>query len=483
MHVPRQNEDSVLAGRQALLVALLTIASFHLAYSFASMSWLIGVYVWGLCTLAGVQDSRKAFYLGLAIGLAIYGPQLNFFWRIFGPSGIALWLVLAFWLGLFVLLAHITRWSCGRIAFALLVPFLWLGLEYFRSELYFLRFSWLNAGYVFSESPWLPYLAFLGIYGIGFILIFAFGLLSLLPGRMAFWGGSILLVLLAISVNSRATVPSIPRQTASNVRVAGMQLEFPAELEVPLLLDKLIQKQPEAQLLVLSDYTFDGPVPERVKAWCRKNQRYLIVGGKAAHQGTNFFNTAFVVGPTGEIVFQQAKSVPIQFFKDGQPAELRKVWDSPWGKIGICICYDLSYTKVTDDFIRQGAEALIVPTMDVMEWGGHQHRLHARIAPVRAAEYGVPIFRLASSGISQIVDRRGIARASAGIGGGEEIIAGTLDLGTSGRRPFDRFLAPLSVAITSLLMGWFILTAAHRRPRTSLPLTEISHSEKPLSHN
>ena len=62
--------------------------------------------------------------------------------------------------------------------------------------------------------------------------------------------------------------------------------------------------------------------------------------------------------------------------------------------IGICICYDLSYRRVTDPLIRMGAQALIVPTMDVADWGRRQHELHARVAPVRAAEYGVPIFRL-----------------------------------------------------------------------------------------
>ena len=35
-------------------------------------------------------------------------------------------------------------------AAALLIPMLWTGLEYFRSGLYYLRFSWFNAGYAFS---------------------------------------------------------------------------------------------------------------------------------------------------------------------------------------------------------------------------------------------------------------------------------------------------------------------------------------------
>ncbi len=187
---------------------------------------------------------------------------------------------------------------------------------------------------------------------------------------------------------------------------------FLPSAEVLLNLDKLIKKYPQAQLLVLSEYTFQGPVPDTIKAWCQKNHRYLIAGGKDPAPNSQYFNTAFVIAPTGEVVFKQAKSVPIQFFKDGLPATEQKLWASPWGKIGLCICYDLSYTRVTDELVRLGAQAIIVPTMDVLDWGRHQHELHARVAPTRAAEYGIPIFRLASSGISQSVNASRSSRSS-----------------------------------------------------------------------
>jgi apolipoprotein N-acyltransferase len=143
--------------------------------------------------------------------------------------------------------------------------------------------------------------------------------------------------------------------------------------------------------------------------------------------------------------------VPIQFFKDGLPAQEQKVWNSPWGKIGICICYDLSYTRVTDELVRQGAQLLIVPTMDVEDWGRHQHELHSRVAPVRAAEYGIPIFRVASSGISQAVTGGGNVVAQTRIPGGGEIFSAQLRLPTRGGLPLDRYLAPFCVAVTGIL--------------------------------
>jgi apolipoprotein N-acyltransferase len=234
-------------------------------------------------------------------------------------------------------------------------------------------------------------------------------------------------------------------------------MEFPTEKEVLLRLDELVQRHPETELVVLSEYVFDEPVPEKVREWCRKNGRYMIAGGKAPLGNTNFYDTAFVVAPSGELVFQQAKAVPIQFMKDGLPAPEQKVWNSPWGKIGMCVCYDLSYTRVTDRLVRQGAEALIVPTMDVADWGEWQHKLHARIAPVRAAEYGLPIFRLASSGISQFVDGTGKVVAKTDCFADGVILCGTLELKGPGKLPMDRWLGPFSAGMMVVLIGWALV--------------------------
>jgi len=241
-----------------------------------------------------------------------------------------------------------------------------------------------------------------------------------------------------------------------------VQLEFPIEAEVIAALDDIIKADPQAELLLLSEYTFDGPIPEKVSAWCRAHQRYLVAGGKAPAGNSNFFDTAFVVGPGGDIVFQQVKSVPVQFLKDGLPAVEQRLWDSPWGRIGICICYDLSYTRVTDRLIRLGAQAILVPTMDVVDWGRHEHELHARVARVRAAEYAVPIFRVASSGLSQLIEGSGCERASLDFPGQHQIISGTMVPSNAASLPLDRWLAPIATGMTGLMLGWFLITSRKR---------------------
>jgi apolipoprotein N-acyltransferase len=119
----------------------------------------------------------------------------------------------------------------------------------------------------------------------------------------------------------------------------------------------------------------------------------------------------------------------------------------------------LSYTRVTDELVRQGAQLIICPTMDVMEWGRHQHELHARVAPVRAAEYGLPIFRVDSSGISQAVSGGGNVIAQTSIPGNGEIFSAQLRLPMRGSIPVDRFLAPLCTGVTGIVTAVLLFFA------------------------
>jgi len=459
---PAAASANPLSFKEGLLWFALAAGSFHLAYAFTPLAFLIALFLFSVLQLARAPGKRLAFYPGLAVGMFCYGPKLLFFWTVFGPSAVALWLVLAFWIGLFVLLIHLCREQFGARWAAIAAPFVWMGLEYFRSELYYLRFSWLNAGYAFAWSPALPALKWLGMYGVGFVLMALTAGVARLADRPRIIAGAALLGVLGFATYTGSTLRS-EYSPHNKLRVAGMQFEFLGELEVVEALKKLHATHPEAQLLVLSEYTFDGPAPDRVRAWCRTNKIYLAVGGKDESSDGSFRNTVFVVGPTGDVVFQQAKSVPIQFFKDGLPAESQRVWDSPWGRLGICICYDLSYTRVVDELVRQGAQALIVPTMDVAEWGEAQHVLHSRVAPVRAAEHGLQIFRLASSGISQWTDERGRVRASAPFPGEGSMLAAELRLMDKGSRPLDRALAPAATALTALLAAWLLALAAKKK--------------------
>jgi apolipoprotein N-acyltransferase len=394
-------------------------------------------------------------------GLAMYVPHLYFFKSIFGLGAFPLFLIAGFPIAVFLLVLNVTHRRLGAGWALCLTPILWTGIEYFRSEVWYLRFAWVLPGQAAAFLPGVRMLA-LGVYGVGFLYAVVAALMVSRP--MAFRsigvaGAVILAVLMYVPHRP-------PSPTDAALHVAGMQLEHPRSFELPLAIDRLATEHPEAQILVLSEYTFTGEPPWAVREVIRKHRRYLVVGGTRVMPNGEFFNTAYVVGPDGQDVFSQAKSVPVQFMTDATPARSRHVWQSPWGKIGIALCYDVSYSWVMDDFVRQGAQGLIIPTMDLQVWGEYERRmLHGRLAPVRAAEYGIPTFGVWSSGVSQLTDRFGTVVAKGGYPGQGDIVAGPLDLGRAGRVPPDRLFAVTMTVITGLVAVYLLLTQIGGRGR------------------
>jgi len=90
-------------GKSFLWLAL-AVACFHAAYASIKLP-AIGLFIFGyayfLVRLTDQPNVRRAFYFGLTAGFLCAAPQLFFFWEIFGPAAIVLWLVFAFWIGLF----------------------------------------------------------------------------------------------------------------------------------------------------------------------------------------------------------------------------------------------------------------------------------------------------------------------------------------------------------------------------------------------
>lgn len=455
--------------RRSIYWAAIAAVAYHLSWTFPASNALVLIYAWALLRLADDCSAGRSFRFGFLAGFLVFAPQLAWFWNIFGAFAVCLWTALSFFTGLFVAMLQMWKTQFGGRYLGIGAAVLWTAIEYFRSELYPLRFSWFTAGSLFSAKagviPW----GSLGVYGLGFSAF-------LLAGRtfercLKAKVGTLCVIALLVHWPWLNPLPIAAR----GVKVAGIQLEFPPDLQIPKQLDRLLERHPDAQIIVLSEYSFDGPVPKHVREWCRRNGRYLIAGGKedVVERGKiSFRNTAFVIGPDGELVFQQCKSVPIQFFKDGLPAKEQRVWDSPWGKIAVPVCYDLSYRGVTDPFVKDGAEAFIVPFMDVADWGRRQHEQHARVAPIRAREYGVSIFRLGSSGISQNVNAQGKVLAEAGFPGEGEMIAGLLEFRRA-RLPIDAWLAPMCVFVAVL----FLLTGTVRIMKKASSSPALQKSE------
>ena len=457
--------------RQWAAEIVLSVGFFHAAVHFPEVAgWLVLLSLVFLLRLRRAATVRRAFYGGLLVGLGIMGPQLSFFAGIFGPFAAVLWFALAIWLAIFVAVGKLVERRFGRAWGVASAPFLWMGLEYTRCELWPLKFTWLTPGFVLPAERWAGSFHYLGVYGTGMMLVFA---AAWIADRKRGWLKWVFpLVLPAGLMGLPAARPGGGRQ----VVLAGVQWEAPDFDQVIEGLDDALEQAPAAGLFVLSEYTYYSDPPKELLEWCRKNGRHVMVGGVDVHPATDLteekvYNTAFIVGPGGEVIHKQVKSVPIQFMNDGMPARRQRIWDSPFGKVGIAICYDMNYVRVMDGLIDLDAELLVIPAMDVIGWGEHAHRLSAQLAAARAAEYGVPLFRLASSGFSRIATPDGKITREASVPGQGEVIHGEVTLGGRGKRPVDRWLAwPCVVLTIGLLL--FLVFEEIRRIRAKRPPLE-----------
>ena len=166
MEASNKRSSEPLDWKKSCLWVALAVACFHAAYSslkFPVAGLFIFGYAYFLIRLTDQPNVRRAVYFGLVTGYLCYAPQMLFMWNIFGPLAPILWLVLAFWVGLFtaIVCGCIRRW--GKTKAVWLIPMVWTGVEYFRSELYYLKFSWLNVGYALPFGSGL-----FGMYGVGF---------------------------------------------------------------------------------------------------------------------------------------------------------------------------------------------------------------------------------------------------------------------------------------------------------------------------
>jgi apolipoprotein N-acyltransferase len=91
----------------------------------------------------------------------------------------------------------------------------------------------------------------------------------------------------------------------------------------------------------------------------------------------------------------------------------------PWGKAGMQICYEIVFSgKVVDPQARP--DYIFNPSNDGWfgAWGPPQHLAQARL---RAIEEGLPVLRATTTGISALIDARGVVRAEIGRGRAERI--------------------------------------------------------------
>ncbi|MEM6791521.1 MAG: carbon-nitrogen hydrolase family protein [Myxococcota bacterium] len=191
--------------------------------------------------------------------------------------------------------------------------------------------------------------------------------------------------------------------------------------------------------------SLDGPTATRLQRLADELSIHLLVGGLAEHKrapdGTvdahRCFNTSVLYGPGGDRLATYRK---MHLFDVDVPGGLTinesdsiaagdevVVADTPLGRIGLTICYDLRFPELYRALVDRGAELLAVPSAFTLTTGkDHWHvLLRARAIETQCwvlapAQWGThdPAGKRRSYGHSLIIDPWGCVVADRGQGVG-----------------------------------------------------------------
>lgn len=144
--------------------------------------------------------------------------------------------------------------------------------------------------------------------------------------------------------------------------------------------------------------TLPGPTTRFLGEVARKNNLY-IVAGLLEKEGDVVYNTAVLIDRKGNLAGKYRKtSLPREEIDGGvTPGNSFPVFDTDFGRIGIMICWDVTFPEPARALAQQGAEVIFLPI-----WGGD-----LTLAKARAIENQVYLVSSTYDMISAVFDLEG----------------------------------------------------------------------------
>jgi apolipoprotein N-acyltransferase len=426
------------------------------------LAWVALVPLWTAVRRA--PDARRAADLAGVSGLIFYGVSLHWLVKVFGAAAAAFWCVFALFLCLHAVVLR--RWSArgmGDAVWVIGAAVLWVGLEYFRSETWRLDCSWLALGYTQTSSlPMLQTCSVVGLYGLsGLIVAFNAAVVLLiekkrspalaamaLAGALYAWGTCRIRVM-SVDAGRPLNVAIVQDESYDLRRLASLSLS-PAAKNADLLI------WPEYALTVPAgmDDRYRGFVADSL----RGSKSVAVIGAATFPEDMKRgreWNFAWVLAPGGRLLGRYDKLHPIPYVERLlRPNPAPRAVDTPLGRLAVQICYDLDFEDGVRRLAREGAELIVVPDLDPLEWGRWQHRQHSAMSAARAVESGLWVARAASSGESQLIDPTGRIVAAAATGE-SRVLSGAARLGRSSTF-YERIgwlTGPLALALVILALA------------------------------
>jgi apolipoprotein N-acyltransferase len=384
----------------------------------------------------GILYVWLALYVALAIGerriLPVSGPAYFAILAMIATTG-----VLPF------ALDRLVSPRLGSLGSTLIFPMAWVAVEFLRSR-FTPRATWGSIAYTqYGYLPLMQVAAFIGIWGITFLIAWFASTFDLAWSREFEWSvvrtpvlmyaavlGAIVLVgtlRLALAPTDRASLRTATLNRPVDLFIPGEMTRIAegrvSSDERPRLTDKLTRLHdwflegsrrearagahlivwPEGNLLIFRE---DEPAfLERAKRLAAAEHVYLAMGMGTVHPGAAlpFENKLVLIDPSGRILVSYLKSHAVP----GWEAGIMKLGDgrvpviaTSDGRMATAICFDADFPEFIRQAAQGSADLLILPVNDWKE----VKDVHFQMAAFRAIENGVPLVRAASSGLSSAFD-------------------------------------------------------------------------------
>ncbi|MCP4708715.1 MAG: hypothetical protein GY869_08830 [Planctomycetes bacterium] len=361
----------------------------------------------------------QAMLMGVIFSFVFYRISLDWLFGLAGPIGVVAVVIFSILVSFGFYVARLMIGRFGEWALLWGPAVCLMAVELMRCEgLPTLRFSYAGWGYSQARNLWLAQIASIGgVYFITFLMVaFNSALAYGINGRkLKYWMPAVILAGVIVGLGFVSQPGSY--EGREMVSVGCVQEESYDYMEYVALVEECFADESGPKFIVLPEHALSTIVDERHKSvemfgeLALEHQGYICVGAYVeASPGAemNMDNVAMLIGPEGTIESLQVKSVTIPFFSDdGNPATEQFVVETRFGTVGSYVCYDGGFTDVVRRLTAMGAELILGPVMNPVEWPEAQRYQQADVAVFRSIENRRCVVRAASSGISQVIDATG----------------------------------------------------------------------------
>lgn len=116
----------------------------------------------------------------------------------------------------------------------------------------------------------------------------------------------------------------------------------------------------------------EGNTWQQLSKWAKEYDIYLVGGSiPEIDEYDKVYNTSYIFNDKGKLIGKHRKmhlfDIDVkggQTFKESDtltPGDRVTVFDTPYGKMGVLICYDLRFPELSRLMVQKGAEFIIVP--------------------------------------------------------------------------------------------------------------------------